>query len=169
MQMRPDIQIQSVLKSLTDIVLPAIDPHNKLAQEQSRLCIGLLALMAQQLPIQFRFDCDELARLIDLAGRLRSSVPDSELAAVQRRAEDVLSRAKATPDDVLLSVRELRSATSAVVTRAYEDSDAATVERVQTIVLATSKEQLLRDRSAMLMQNWESDSKAIPPLSQLLA
>ena len=42
MQMRPDIQIQSMIKALTDVVLPAVDADNKLAHEQTRLVIGLL-------------------------------------------------------------------------------------------------------------------------------
>jgi hypothetical protein len=36
------------------------------------------------------------------------------------------------------------------------------------IVLAMSKEQLLRDRSWLLMQGWEPDPKSIPPIAELL-
>lgn len=70
MQMRPQIQLQAVIKALSDVVLAAIDPDNKLAIEQGKLSIGLLALLAQQLPMQFTFDRDELARLIATAGTL---------------------------------------------------------------------------------------------------
>ena len=71
MQMRPDPQIKSVIKAMNDVVLPAVDPQNKLAQEQVRLCMGLLGLMAKQLPLQFRFDCDELARLSAYSAELQ--------------------------------------------------------------------------------------------------
>jgi hypothetical protein len=71
MQMRPALQIQSMIKAMMDVVLPAVDPSNKLALEQSRLVIGMLSLMAQQLPLQFRFDCDELSRLLKLAAALQ--------------------------------------------------------------------------------------------------
>ena len=37
MQMRPLLLTQSMIKAMTDVVLPAIDPQNKLAHEQARL------------------------------------------------------------------------------------------------------------------------------------
>ena len=73
MQMRPQIQLQAVIKALGDVVLPAIDPDNRLALEQGKLAIGLLTLLAQQLPVQFAFDCDELTRLIATSGELANA------------------------------------------------------------------------------------------------
>jgi len=177
MQMRPEIQIQSVLKAMTDVVLPALDPSNKLAQEQARLCMGLLVLLGQQLPLQFRFDCDELKRLVALAHTLASDVKDDACAAtalaslgrLSQSAGDVLERAKADPAEVRDAVRKLRAATSAVVQAVYADPAAQSVSAVQRTVLASSQAQLLRDRSLMLMQNWEANPKAIPPIQELLA
>ena len=71
MQMRPEIQIQSILKAMIDVVLPAVDPKNPLAQEQARLVMGMLTVMAGQLPRQYRFDCDELSRLLKLSQRMQ--------------------------------------------------------------------------------------------------
>ena len=51
MELRPSLQVKIVLKALTDVVLPAVDPNNKLAQEQARLCIGTLQIMASRLPL----------------------------------------------------------------------------------------------------------------------
>ncbi len=51
----------------------------------------------------------------------------------------------------------------------HRDGDVACRPKIQQAVLAMSKEQLLRDRSMMLMQGWEPDPKAIPPLDELLA
>lgn len=176
MQMRPEIQIQSVLKAMTDVVLPALDPTNKLAQEQARLCMGLLALLGQQLPVQFKFDCEELTRLIALSHTLATEAKDdacaatslTALSAATHSASQVLERAKADPSEVRDSVRSLRATTSAVVQAVYADPAAQSVAAIQRTVLACSKAQLLRDRSMLLMQNWEADPKAIPPLQQLL-
>jgi len=177
MQMRPAVQIQSIIKALTDVVLPAVDPGNKLAQEQSRLVIGLLTLMSKQLPLQFRFDCDELARLIALSQQLRQQArsaacletPLAGLRPAVASAEAVLDRAKADPDEVLEAVRSLRAATGALVSAAYQDADAATVDALQQAVLGHAETQLLRDRSWLLMQGWEADPASVPPIEQLLA
>ena len=50
MDLRPSLQVQTVIKAMTDVVLPAVDPNNKLAQEQARLVIGMLHLVAQRQP-----------------------------------------------------------------------------------------------------------------------
>lgn len=177
MQMRSAIQLQAVIKALSDVVLPAIDPDNKPAIEQGKLSIGLLALLSQQLPVQFQFDCDELARLIATAGDIATqaqggAATQAAVAALNDAtlaAGRTLDAARASPADVEAAVRNLRAATGAVVTEVHRDGDAASRPKIQQTVLAMSKEQLLRDRSMLLMQGWEPDPKAIPPLSELLA
>lgn len=170
MQMRPQVQIQSIIKSLSDVVLPALDPNNKLAQEQARLIVGLLGLMAKQLPLQFRYDCDELTRLLAFADELQrqAGVGDRELSAQQVHGARVLERAQADPDEVLQAVRDLRASTGALISRVFEGDDGAAQDRVQKTVLAMTSEQLLRERSWLLSQGWEPDPKAIPAIEQLL-
>jgi len=177
MQMRPQIQLQSVIKALSDVVLPAIDPNNKLAMEQGKLSIGLLSLLAQQLPMQFRFDCDELARLIATSAELSAQAQggagtQAALAALNEAAlvaGRTLDAARSSPADIEAAVRSMRTATGALITEVHRDGDAGCRPAIQQTVLAMSKEQLLRDRSMMLMQGWEPDPKAIPPLAELLA
>jgi len=177
MQMRPQIQLQAVIKALSDVVLPAIDPDNQLAIEQGKLSIGLLALLAQQLPVQFQFDCDELARLIATAGTLATDAQggagtQAAVAALNEAtlvADRCLDAARSSPADIEAQVRALRVATGTLISEVHRDGDAACRPKIQQTVLAMSKEQLLRDRSMMLMQGWEPDPKAVPPLADLLA
>jgi len=176
MQMRPAVQIKSMVKAMTDVVLPAIDPANKLAQEQARLVVGMLGLMAQQLPLQFRFDRDELARLLELAGELKRVAGG---AAALRPGVDAMGRAAAAaaqtleqarigPEQLEQAVRDMRATTSEVVRAASVSADERTMRQVQDAVLAASREQLLRDRSWVLAQGWEPDPAAIPGIQELL-
>jgi hypothetical protein len=177
MQLRYPIQIQSMIKALTDVVLPAVDPANKLAQEQSRLIIGMLTLMSKQLPLQFRFDCDELHRLVGFAQQLQEQAKGAastrtavaELTSQARTAAGVLERAQADPEELLGSIRSLRAAIATVVTAVSLEGDEATVAGVQQTVLSKSKDQLLRDRSWLLMQGWEPDPASVPAIETLLA
>lgn len=177
MQMRPAIQIQSMIKSITDVVLPAIDPSNKLAQEQTRLILGTLSLMAKQLPLQYAFDCDELGRLNAFAQQLQAEVSGGDetqaalaaLASSQRDAQQILDRAGTTPDAIEAAVRTLRATTGSLITGVYRDGDAHGQQQVKVAVLAMSKEQLLRDRAWVAMQGWEPDPAALPTIDALLA
>lgn len=176
MQTRPDLQIKSILKAMNDVVLPAVDPNNKLAQEQARLCMGLLGLMARQLPLQFRFDCDELARLAGFAAELqrvagggpqtREAIAAVEKSAAQANA--LLQHAKVAPAEVEQAVRAMREATGTLISSVFRDGDDVAQERVQKATLAMSKEQLLRERAWVITQGWEPDPKAVPPIEELL-
>lgn len=171
MHMRPDIQIQSMIKAMTDTVLPALDPGNKLAQEQTRLVLGMLALLRRQLPVQFAFDCDELQRLIALSQALRVLDVDGADEAQRRdemKALYVLAGAQSSPEDVLESVRHLRSLIGTQVTRLYSVVDGDARSRLQQLVLDYSEEQLLRDRALLVQQGWEPDPDALPSIETLL-
>lgn len=176
MQLRPDIQLQSAIKSMCDTVLPAIDANNQLALEQAQLVVATLQLVRQRLPLGYRFDCDELARLLHVAEELSECARGGEatddardaLADTARGGADVLSRARAEPDELNAAVRSLRSHVGAVVQAVYEEGDLNSGEAVRKLILQSSEEQLLRERTWVLPQGWEPDPEALPPIEELL-
>ena len=128
MQLRADIQVQAAIKALTDTVAPAIDADNKLAVEQLHMVIGALNVVAENLPYQFRFDCDELGRLVELARAIDNMPHDGVTTGIGQAADTgaaVLARAKADPAEVLKSLRALRvecgTATTALVRHGSAD------------------------------------------------
>lgn len=177
MEMRPQLQIQTIIKAMTEDVIPALDQTNQLAMQSAQLTIGTLMLISQHLPLEYRYDCDELARLLATAETLKTQAKGGETtsAAVAclkesaRVGADVLSRAKAEPSEILAVIHALRASTSDTVRAVYAEGGEATQNAVQGTVLAMSKEQLLRDRSWLLMQGWEPDPKAVPAIDTLLA
>lgn len=174
MQLRPDVQIPSIIKALSDVVLPAVDPGNKLAQEQTRIVIGLLTLMSQQGPVQSKFDRDELSRLMETgqalaeaAGSEAALTPAKErLVAVVADAREVFYQSRLGPEDVLQAIRGLREVVGAMAGSCYASAHSASI---QSIVLAYTREQGLRDRAMLLMQGWEPDPEAVPSLGELLS
>lgn len=177
MQLRPQIQIQSILKAMTDVVVPAVDANNKLAQEQAQLCMGMLNLMAKQIPLQFQFDCDELGRLLALSASMQGSAKGgektsasiTELKFCSSTAEKRLQAALTSPEQIEDSIRALRKATGAVVTQVYADGAEESRVAIKKAVLDSSGEQVLRDRSWLMMQGWEPDPDAVPDIQTLLA
>ena len=177
MQLRPGIQLQSIMKSMKDVVLPALDPGNKLALEQGQLIMGMLSILSQRLPLEYRFDCDELGRLLEMSRRFgeqargggETTAALKALAASTAHAADVLERARAEPGEVYQAVKELRAKTSDVVQSVFKDGETASRTAVRKSVLATAAEQLQRDRAWLIGQGWEPDPNSIPPIESLIA
>lgn len=173
MQLRSDIQLRSIIKALSEVVRPAIDPSNGPASEQLHIAVALLTLMEQRLPLQFAFDCDELRRL-ETFGRHLHALAEGRtgpaLGEVDNAADagsDVLARAKADPGEVLAAVRRLRSACGAATT-ALRQVEGVDQGGLRDCVLAYSEAQLLRDRSWLKSQGWESDPTALPDIETLI-
>jgi hypothetical protein len=177
MQLRPEFQIQTIIKAMMEDVIPALDQTNQLAMQSAQLTIGTLMLISQHLPLQYRYDCDELQRLLALAETLRAQAKRGDktgaaLSALQlagQTGQDVLQRARAEPGEILAAIRELRAAAAEMVRAVYAEGAEASQTAVGKAVLGMSREQLLRDRSWLLMQGWEPDPKSIPAIDTLLA
>lgn len=176
MQLRSEIQIAAMIKAMKDVVIPAVDGDNRLAVEQAQLVVGMLSLMAHQLPLQFRFDRDELQRLLAYTQgltELRShdralGEAVQQLAGSRAAGAAALERCIGDPAQLTSAIRELRQAAGALVTAAAESADEAAYRQVEAAMLELSKEQLLRDRALVLPQGWEPDPTAVPPIETLL-
>lgn len=176
MQMRPEVQLAAMIKAMTDVVVPALPQTNKLALEQAQLVVGMLNLMQAQLPVQFRFDRDELRRLVETAERLHAvstsdggtAVAIEQVDGPRSRAADVLVRCQATPEELRVAILEMRAALCALVDASAASEDAGARGQIETMLLAMSKEQLLRDRALMKPQRWEPDPAAVPDIDTLI-
>ncbi len=173
MQLRPDISIHAMIKSLTDAVLPAVDPNNKLALEQLQLTIGLLSVMEQRMPLEFKFDCDELDRLLVFAAELKRHAKGgdtlADVAASEIMAADVRRRAQASPAEIVEAIHALRATTGALVASAYREGSPEQRAAIMKTVLSMSGQQLLRDRAWVMPQGWEAQPELVPPIADLLA
>lgn len=176
MQMRSDSEITVMIKALEDVIIPAVDATNKLAVEQAQLVTMTLKLLQSQLPVQFRFDHDELTRLVQAAGKLRHICTGDtavasrlqRLAAEQAEAESVLERSKVDPARLLESIRALRTSIAALVGEAGRGEAGSGFSAAEQVVMDLSKEQLLRDRAFLILTGNEIDPDAIPPIASLL-
>ena len=132
----------------------------------------MLALMQKQLPVQFRFDRDELKRLVETAGQLAGDCAGeaglhdtaASLAALREETAKTLAGCSVDPAALHADVVRLREAIGELVTRAGESASPAVMQRVQQRVIEMSREQTLRDRSLMAPQGWEAGLPAIETL-----
>lgn len=167
MQIKPELALQAALKSLTEVIAPALDPADRMAQEQIGLVIGLLTLVETRLPIAFAYDCDELARLIGLAETIGSAAASQSLAHALGEGAATLARAQASPHDVEQAIGRLRTEIGRVAGElAMQRHDAA--RAAVRAILDASSAQLLSERSWVLMQGWESNPESLPALETLI-
>lgn len=168
MQIRTELALQAVLKSLTEVIAPAIDRGDKMAQEQIGLVVGLLTLISTRLPDAFAYDCDELARLIELAKQIAPAAGSDELEAAVERGAGTWERALVSPADLTAAIEDLRGVIGNAASRLPSRTDASARDATRAVLRAAS-EQLLRERSWVLMQGWESEPATVPDLEALLA
>lgn len=177
MQLRSEIQLASVLKAMKDVIIPAIDPDNRLAVEQAQLVTGMLGLMQHQLPLQYRFDRDELKRLVELLQGLKVICDlDPALELLLGKYKGVITESRAVldasgvdPAQLHETVRRLREVVGDVVSVANEHASEPARQRIERDVLELSREQLLRDRALVAPQGWEPDPAGLPSIHSLLS
>ncbi len=176
MEVRPDIQIQVILKALKDVILPAVDKDNKLAQEQTHLAIATLQLMAKFLPIVYRYDRDELDRYIGFSRDLIAQVGNKagggaskNLQAVAAHGANVLERARAEPAEMEKAILDLRATVGELIEAVHASGDKAAQASVHKLVLAAAKPELERERAVVVDMGWETDpSTHAPPIEKQL-
>lgn len=172
MEMRPNVQITSMIKAMTDVIIPALDADHKLAMEQAQLMVGMLHLMARQLPLQFRADYTELKQLVVYADTLKA-IPTSDTTVTHAFRQldeqsivaiDRLDRAKVDPAELVTSIHQMRETIGRIVTLIAATTDLDLQIQVEKVIIDLSKEQLLRDRSLMITQGWEPAPQAVPDI-----
>lgn len=176
MELRPSFQLPALIKSLTDVVLPAVDPANKLAQEQGQLVVAMLHLMAQRLPLQYRYDCHELQQFLGLADSLAThgaALPElgEALAVLATSAEagrDVLSRAGVAPAELEAINLALRASVGATISASATAADGPATKAINAAVMAHAQEMLLRERAWLVMQGWEGPNSGLPAVETLI-
>jgi len=177
MEIRPSFLIPLMLKAMTDTVLPAVDPENKLEVEQARLVIGMLRLISSRLPLLYRYDRTDLRHYLDLAKRLaaESRGGPGTIAAVRELEQsandggEALARVGADPGELESRLLDLREKVGALVRCLNEDGDAESRKVVRRIVISASRTEVERARAWILPQGWEADPAFLPPIESLLS
>ena len=175
MEVRPEIQIQAMIKAMVDVVLPAVDPEQKMAQEQARLVIGTLGLIASRLPVAYRFDRDQLDRYVSLSRELVAldqadggGQTVSKLESLAERGADVLQRARAEPSELESTVFDLRAEVSSLLQSLHKSSSPEKWNKVNRLILDASKMEIDRERALVVAMGFEPKPGSIPPIESLL-
>lgn len=173
---RTDVTLQAVIRALTDVVTPAVDPEDALAREQLRLSIDHLRFLALRVDRLYERALAELRHHLHLAEAVIAALPtqpdrterlDRELAEATR----VLAAAGATPATLRATTAAVAAAISTIV-RDLDDAEDASVAAARAAVVravvAGSAEQVAFERSWYAPLGIDPDHDELPTLDQLL-
>ncbi len=132
-----DERLGSVIRALTDVVLPSLPPEAGLAQEQVQLCLGQLQILRAQIDGSPAFEADELADAAALARELAGD------AAADAPLATALSGAEAARDPAAIRTAriDLHEAMAALIARRGSDPSLART------IIAAEKKRVVKERA----------------------
>jgi hypothetical protein len=156
-----ELRIANLIKALSQVVLPAIDPRNALAREQAQLAIGHLQLIALQWRKAAAFEAQALATLRELGEQLADAAAGgggTMQAAAALREALTLGRAYA----------ELGGAIDRLIRAASADAAPDFRARLDDAVLAHGALQAWRERVWFAATGLDPDARALPSIDEML-
>lgn len=170
MELRPEFLLPAIAKTLRDVVQPAVDVTNGVAQEQLKLAIGFIDVLANQLPLFFAFDVDELRRHLDLADALADLLgAEYRQNAVMAEARQLLGASASDPAAIVIACRALRRVTALMIEQGHDRCDPSLSLAISCTANAFAKVQLNRERAWVLPMGFESGADPIPDIKGQLA
>jgi hypothetical protein len=134
-----------------------------------KLAIGFLNIMAQNGPMQFAFDVDELRRLTEHAVALGAAVGGSiasqtAIEAAQKAGDAV----GIDPADIVAATQQLRLGVSELIEQGHAKGDKVLDATISRLVNEFSHIQLNRERAWVLPMGFENGQDAVPSIATQL-
>jgi hypothetical protein len=141
-----DERIGSVVRALTDVILPALPPEAGLAQEQVQLAIGHLQILRAQMDDRQAFEAEEL---VDSQVLGRALVDGCQGGAQTLAATAALSAAVAVEASGAAGRAAriaIQTAIADLVTAISSDGDDASRTALRTLILTHEQARATKDR-----------------------
>lgn len=152
-----DDRLASVVRSLTEVILPHLPAEASLAQEQAQLCIGHLQILRAQIDQAPAYEREELADAVSVGIALVDGVAgfgagygagyDGPMAALAAAINQAKAADPMSPSAVRDNCRALNRAVEALVAAVCASGNAATQARLSAIVIEHEHARVQKDRA----------------------
>ena len=174
--MVPDfaLRIQSMIRSLREVILPALPNDQLLAIDQANILVGYLRIMAEQHDRVFEYLLVELAEYAKLVGVLIDGAQGGQSTDdAVARARSALAKAApltAIPRQAELAarVKSLKVSVDELLHAAREDGTAAFRQESTSRVMEQAERQILRERVWFRASGFELDASQLPSIDEVL-
>lgn len=162
----PEVRYRNLIKTIEQIVLPAVDPTNALAVEQAHLVVAHIRLMEGQASYIAAYDALCLRR-IEVMGRdlAAAALGGAQVRDAKDRLEAVLDQL-AGPD---LAARRhaIAAAIDELVVASAVDGDPGFLNASQSIIIAQGRTQAWIDRSWFAAAGFDPEPDGLTPVTEL--
>lgn len=155
-----ELRLRTLMRALSEVILPAIDPSNSLAQEQARLLLGHLHAIALQLDHEATLNAHDDEATRQLAYALLASADGGDQT---RAAQAALALAVNGDRHGLLE------AIDAFVLAGGVDGSPTCKAASMRLVLDDARAAAWRGRAWFRAMGYEPDPAALPDIPTLLA
>lgn len=165
-----DVRLQTVMKALTEVVIPALPTDEGLARDQARLVVGHLQMISLQWKHAAKFEAGSLIQLCGLARGLMSECA-AELAPADHDILTVLvAGAEAVDHSDVDATRDAAVALGKAVDAIVSGRGSARpVSAAMTeVVLRYAKTQAWRERAWSAAQQLDPDAAELPPIEAII-
>ena len=161
-----DLRLKSVMKALSDVVLPALPAGERMARDQVNLALGHLAIIAEQWPYALRFELAALDESLALAAEMLGLLEDDAQVAM---LESSLARAATLDREDYADVAAFHRALKDELAQAVEVGAGARPLSGALIdaVLCHNARRAPRERSWCRASGLDPDGPRLPPLRTL--
>jgi hypothetical protein len=164
--MTPDIQsrISTLMASLSDVVIPAVNKESSTAQEQAHLILGSLAMMAEQVDFAHRSEVIGLRALIKLARELANVTGQTPLP--------LFAAAEVSAADPLTLTSDLRKQSQTIrswITELVENARPEQLKTIRKLIFAYEQEQNIRDRAWVAGTNFDVCPESLLTIEESLS
>jgi hypothetical protein len=152
-----DDRLASIIRSLTDIILPALPREAGLAQEQTQLAIGHLKIIRAQLDSLPAFEIEELADTRVLAGVLLSKAAGGPRTSAAESAVRMALEQDGGEEHPRQSRIRINRAIDELIRQLAEDGTPEFRAFAADTVIRLQGERALKDRKWFALMGFDSD------------
>ncbi len=164
-----DLRLASMIRSVQEVILPALSGHSGLAQEQAHLLLGQLMVLRSQVDGALAFERIEATSLADLASELaRTAKGGGKTEAAAAALAALLKGATGEhPAEVRQFLQACSLAVEALIGASGEDGSEAFQAASAEAILRHGRQAALRNRRWFSATNFEAPEVRLPPLDPL--
>jgi hypothetical protein len=176
--MVPDfaLRIHAMIRSLREVVLPALPNHEMLAIDQANILVGYLGIMAEQHDRIFEYLLVELSEYSELLSAMvedGQGAPSIEEAVAKARAAlgiaaPILQMSIPRQGELADLVRSLKESADELLHAAQLDGTRAYRQASAQRVMQQAERQILRERAWFRASGFELEAGQLPSIDDVL-
>jgi hypothetical protein len=172
-----NLRIQAMIRAMSETILPALPDDQKLAQDQAKILLGNLNVMAEQCDHLYDYELAELsayAKLVrDLVDAAKGGMKVQEGVAAANSllgaAEPMVRLSIPHQNELSVLVKQLKAAADQLVQAAAVDGAVEFRSAAQSLVVAQSAPMIMLERRWSAKAGFDIALEKLPSLDGLLA